>query len=359
MEQNKLTLLVDGGFLLMRTLFFFEKGFAIDNSDEIKQATAQEFKRTLAQSFVKILNQFPMADNIILMSEGGSWRKELPIPVQLQDTTYKGCRTRKSEMDWDIAFKTYGEFAENVVAAGITNSQHPGIEGDDWAWYWSRKLNAENINVVVWSSDCDLKQLVQIDGRTFTGWYNDKVGLVLPDACNWPDDPFEAMMNPPFQSEVLEKLKRKCKKVSYMNPDSIVINKILCGDAGDNIKPIVRYQKGGRNYGFSNKDYEEFVSTLNIHTLQDVLSNPDTCVRHILGIKKFAPYNITYEQVSEMLDYNLKLVWLNESAIPDTVITAMSAQEYMVPDLSEIRTNYRTLLGKNEEIEKIFDGLPF
>lgn len=357
MTKNKLTILVDGGWHFMRNLFFFEKGFAIDNSPAIKEATAQDFKETLARSFIKILNQLPVADNIILMSEGGSWRKQLPIPKQLEDTTYKGCRTKKTEMDWDAAYKAYSEFAENVSAAGVTHSAHPGIEGDDWAWYWSRTLNAQGINVLIWSSDCDLKQLVQTDGTTFTGWYNDKAGLVLPQNCEWPDDPMEAMMNPPFQTEILELLKRKLKKQTYINPDDIVINKILCGDAGDNIKPVVRYQKNGRNYGFAAKDQTELCNSLHINTLTDVFDKEPSIVEYICNIKKYAPYNITQDMVREMLDYNIKLVWLHESTIPSTVTSAMVQQEYLLPDIAAIKSNYKTLMGKNKTVETIFDSI--
>ena len=120
---NKFTILTDGGWLLMSRLFTFEKGFALDNSEAQKKATAQAFKECLSQSMSRILNQFPDADNIVLMSEGGSWRKNLPIPSQLEDVTYKGHREKKP-LDWTAIYKAYNEFAKNCEAAGITVSQH-------------------------------------------------------------------------------------------------------------------------------------------------------------------------------------------------------------------------------------------
>ena len=48
-----------------------------------------------------------------------------------------------------------------VKKQGIVVSNHSSIEGDDWIWYWSRRLNEEGTSCIIWSSDNDLKQLVQ------------------------------------------------------------------------------------------------------------------------------------------------------------------------------------------------------
>lgn len=354
--MNNLTVLVDGGWLLMRHIFFFEKGFSIHNSPKAKQATSLEFQESLARSFTKIIRQLPMVDNIVLMSEGGSWRKNLPVPEQLHNITYKGTRAKKSEVDWDAVYKSYHEFTGHVEEFGITHACHNGIEGDDWAWFWSRKLNAQGINVLIWSSDGDLKQLVQVQDRTFTGWYNDKAGLVLPTECQWPEDPMEAMMNPPFENPVLTQLVHRIQKVSYIQPDMVVINKVLCGDHGDNIQPIARFQKNGRNYGFAQKDFETVLNQLNIQKLSDILDHPEPLLESITQLKKFATYEIPTSQLAEMFQYNLQLVWLHEQCIPNTVVTAMVSQEYKKPDLNSLRNNYRLLLGRNLTIENIFDG---
>lgn len=357
--MNNLTILVDGGWHMMRNVFHFEKGFRTSNSDAIKQATAQEFEETLARSFIKILNQFPFADNIILMTEGGSWRKSITIPKHLQqlEITYKGNRVKREEVDWSYVYKAYANFSDGVAKAGITHSVVPQAEGDDLIWYWSRRLNKMGINTLIWSLDCDLKQLVQVDGNAFTVWYNEKNGLVLPTKCEWPKDVLEAMQHPPFQSEVLTKLISRVKNCTYINPDSIVINKILCGDAGDNIKPIVQYQKNGRNYGFANRDYEAAVKDLKLYNMSDLLFEDCKLPSYICNIKRFKPYNFTEQLVTEMLHYNTKLVWLNESTVPKKLVEKMDQIEYLHPDVAQIRNNYRTIMGKNETIEDIFSGI--
>ncbi len=348
---------MDGGFLLMSRIFAFEKGFAISNSAAQKRAAAAGFKETMSQTLAKILGNIPDADNIVLMSEGGSWRKNLPIPAQLEDVTYKGHREKKSDTDWNAIYKAYNEFAKNCESAGITCSQHSAIEGDDWAWYWSRRLNEEGTNVVIWTSDCDLKQLVQVHNNAFTAWYNDKAGLVLPDSVQWPDDPVEAMLNPPFNSAVLESLTRRLKKVTYINPDLIVINKVLCGDAGDNIKSVVRFRKNNRTYRFADSDYKKFMDRMGISDLEGFRSRADECAQVIATTPKFEQQGANEANIREMIDYNLKLVWLNEAVIPETVTTAMVQFEYKLFNVTDLRHNHKLLCGTNQAIEDIFKGV--
>ena len=113
----------------------------------------------------------------------------------------------------------------------MTTSKEYRIEGDDWMWYWSRKVNASGDDALIWSSDRDLQQLVQIDGGRFTAWYNDKAGLVLPESAK--KEGLEDFMG--FEVVHTENIERCCDKVTYINPFEIVTEKILCGDAGDNI----------------------------------------------------------------------------------------------------------------------------
>lgn len=351
---NKLTVLIDGGFLLMSRLFAFEKGFTINNPEAHKKAAAQAFKETMSQTMSRILNQFPDADNIVLMSEGGSWRKNLPIPTQLEDVTYKGHREKKP-LDWTAIYKAYNEFAKNCEAAGITVSCHSAIEGDDWAWYWSRRLNAEGTNVLIWTSDCDLKQLVQVHNNCFTAWYNDKAGLVFPKSMEWPEDPMEAMLNPPFQSPLVPRMVRG-KKVAYINPDLIVINKVLCGDAGDNIKSVVRYKKNGRTYRFADSDYKKLIEVMGIDSMEQFLNTKAQIAEAIASSKKFAEQGADKDLILEMIDYNTDLVWLNEQVLPDTVTSSMVQVEYKVFDTNELRRNNTMLTNRAAGMAEIFAG---
>ena len=60
-----------------------------------------------------------------------------------------------------------------------------------------------------------------------------------------------------------------------------------------------------------------------------------------------------------MIEYNIKLVWLNESVIPETYILAMNNVEHNDYNVDYIRSNYKVICGnRNEdEIMKLFESI--
>lgn len=360
MEKNKLTLLIDGNWLLMSRMSVLMDGFNKNNPDIAKQQTSLELKELLARSINVILNRFKEIDNIVFISDGGSWRKSLPVPKLVAEETYKGNRELMDELDWKCIYNSFNEMIKHCNSLGITCSNMMSCEGDDWVWHWSRKLNANGTHCMIWSSDNDLKQLVQINPNTqaFTVWYNDKAGLWLPSDMDKPFDEFEFFIKADYISPVLESIKKKLKKYNYINPNEIILNKILCGDAGDNIKSVIRYNKNGRTYRFAQKDYEKLINDLNINTVQDLINSYERIAKYICSLKKFKPYKFNECDVMEMLKYNTELVWLNESRIPKDIKEGMNGYEYKLYDLSYIRDNFKILVGEDDnEIQNIFDSI--
>jgi 5'-3' exonuclease len=353
------TLLIDGNWLLLSRVFLLQDKFKLTNPQRVKEEASQALMEILSRSVAGMLHKIPEITNIILIADGGSWRKELPIPDQLKETTYKGNRVKESETDWNAIFGAFTRWQNAVTEASVTVSQGYGIEGDDWVWYWSRNLNAQGINTIIWSSDCDLKQLVQLNGMAFTAWYNDKVGLVLPEATKEPDDIMDMFMAPSHRSGELEALERRIKKHIYINPDIIAMEKIIQGDAGDNIKSVARILKNGRTYKVGPKDYAKVMEALGEpNNINEFISEFEKVSKTIPAIiKKFNGYNT--KKIMEMLDYNLKLVWLNEKVIPETVITKMAESEYKRANVSEIKNNFRVLCEVPEDISMVEDDLPF
>ena len=58
-----------------------------------------------------------------------------------------------------------------------------------------------------------------------------------------------------------------------------------------------------------------------------------------------------------LIDYNTKLVWLDEKVIPDTIIQAMNQVEYKLYDISFIKNNYLILIKQENNIEEVFEGV--
>jgi hypothetical protein len=140
-----------------------------------------------------------------------------------------------------------------------------------------------------------------------------------------------------------------------MKPDSIIMEKIICGDAGDNIKSVAKILKGKKTYKVSPKMWEEIRNNLNINTIAQFINSKTDIVRQILGIQKFAECN--YNEILEMIDYNIKLVWLHESVIPETIIMYMNQLEYKLVDTSYIKSNFKTLCKKHSDVEDVFESI--
>jgi hypothetical protein len=129
------------------------------------------------------------------------------------------------------------------------------------------------------------------------------------------------------------------------------------GDAGDNIKPVARYVKNGREFKFSPKDFEKVTEQFTITNIDELLHQRQAIAEFISGMKKFKPYDISPKDISEMIVFNTRLVWLNERVIPEEIRQKMDNSEYENFDVEEIRSNYKMLtIEDNSYIEKLFES---
>jgi 5'-3' exonuclease len=358
-QKNKLTLIIDANWLLISRASVLINTFNKSLPDIAKEQAQQDLENLLAKSINVILHRFPCIDNIILTADGGSWRKQLPKPSIISDVVYKGNRSQDTDIDWSYIYKALNNLINTASEFGITVTQYQNIEGDDWVWYWSRRLNSEGINCLIWSSDNDLKQLIQVDDNTnaFTAWYNDKNGLWLPDVLQDQPDDLDFFFKFEYFSPVLESLKRPSKSINYIDPSSVITSKIICGDAGDNIMSVFRYQKGNRTYRITEKEWSQISEKCGVVNIDSLLSNIDNISRTICEHEKYIPHTPDQKLIEEMIKYNIRLVWLNEYSIPDTIIQLMNQQEYKKFDISYIKSNYRVLVGSDNMIENLFNSI--
>ena len=123
MPKSKLTLIVDGNWLLMSRLSVLNNRFV----DELE--LNQELKLMLIKSINVVLRNFPFIDNVIFVADGGSWRNQLEIPKYIYDertsndqsVEYKGNRVKSSDINWDLLFESYGDFILTLQSCGITS----------------------------------------------------------------------------------------------------------------------------------------------------------------------------------------------------------------------------------------------
>ena len=74
MSKSKLTLLVDGNWLLMSRMSVISAKY-----DDTKEM-CQDLKILMMKSMNVVLRTFPQIDNIIFIADCGSWRNNIQVP---------------------------------------------------------------------------------------------------------------------------------------------------------------------------------------------------------------------------------------------------------------------------------------
>lgn len=349
----------------MSRLFAVKEYFNVNNDHQEKTKGMVELEDLICRSINLIINRFDgIVNNIVLVADGGSWRKSVVKPTFF-DEVYKGNRVKDSEVDWTYVYQALEDVLQKASELGITSCKAPQVEGDDWIYYWSRTLNQKGINCIIWSSDADLKQLVQVQNGVFTAWLNETQkgglpGLVLhKDLDDSALDDIDMFMQIDRSNKTLDDICALVKTVTYIDPADIIEEKIICGDRGDNIKSIIRIEKGKKVYRISEAEWQKTKSHLEINTLDDFIKRGGEICKTLSKSNKYTKYNLVLDNILQMFDYNMILVWLNERVIPKHIIERMSQVEYKKFDLSYIKSNYKMLckLDKQEQsIEDIFDS---
>lgn len=352
-KKSKLTLLVDGNWLLMSRLSVMQNRFA--SVDDL----VKDLKIMMVRSINVMLRTFPSIDNVIFVADGGSWRNSIEIPNFLQNEgiKYKGNREKDPNIDWDKIFGAYEDFIALLKDCGITVAKEKGIEGDDWCWYWSNKLNAHDTNVIIWSADKDLTQLVKIykDTKIFTICWNKNqmVTMDLGDIAK-ADDDLDLMFL--FNADIAANeslyngIASKSKKIVKIHPMDVVIDKIIRGDAGDNVMPILTKTKNTRTYKVTTKDIDFDLDFTSIDSVEKYLHN----LMESKSWKGKTPKS--YNEVLQHFIYNRQLVWLNSKSYPKEVITKMFQHKIDTPNKDFSIVESKLLAEKNGQ-ENVFDEI--
>lgn len=352
-QNNKLTLIIDGNWLLMSRLSIVASKYQYDAETMIR-----ELRTLMIRSIKVVLRTFPIIDNVIFVADGGSWRNSIEAPGFLKNEgiEYKGNRTHDSEIDLDLVFSAYDDMLTILSENGINVCREKGIEGDDWCSFLSKKLNSQNINVIIWSKDKDLTQLVDInENKCFTVCWTKDGGLILPDI---EDDDIDALFEAftpgvSDNSKLLKTIEQKSNNISKINPNSIVIDKIIRGDAGDNIQPIIIKKpsnpKSTRIYRVSSKDINENIDPYNDKEVYNYIQS-------LCEMKQYKNRlnDKSIDNIFEHFIYNRKLVSLDKRSMPDNIYKIMDSYKikYINKDFSIIEQKFS---AANSDLSDILD----
>jgi hypothetical protein len=208
--------------------------------------------------------------------------------------------------------------------------------------------------------------LVQKNTETgaWTAWFNDRAGLVLHRCLEHTD--MEVLMNFESVDPFVEDLISHSEKVNYINPDDIVMEKVICGDTGDNIHAVIRVPKTTKTgkvttAKVSEKEWIGVRNELNICSIKDFQENKGLIIRRLKSLHRLHECTDKIEDLEELFDYNMTLVRLHKEQIPKAMQQAMNKHkdEYIVTNLDFLRNNYKVLVKQTPNVEELFEELPF
>lgn len=360
--MNKLNLVLDLSNLFYRSLYSangFGSFCSYDNQDEINN-----FIKKLAMDICYVLRIFK-PKTVIFAADDSPWRKELLKDIHDSSLGYKGQRVKNDKMNWDNIFAALNDFTKILSNNGFIVTKIKSAEADDICAMWKEYFLSINESLIIVSSDADIRQLISFENENFclvfnpigTGKGGAKKLFCNDDFLNWLNtnndidiffSNFDSRKN--FFSN-LSSLDKKIK-IESLNPNSIVLTKIFCGDDGDNIPSFYEYyDNNGKKQRVTPGKCKKILESLNINTTND-LDNVVPLLKE--SIEAVLKKNINDIDVTDRLNRQRKLVELNSELFPDSIRIEFNLikgcyTQYKYVDVSNYKLN--NLLAGTKYIE--------
>lgn len=349
---------IDGMYFANRVL-----GGMTSQNETLTLETEQEqknFVSNLHNSLWSIIRSFnnetqTLINNVIMFCDYGSWRKQLPVftPDYYKDVDeskipvlgYKENRVKKKEespVNYEIFYKLVSDFMEEINNQ-IPVIKIPGFEGDDCICIMSHMIkNSQNTEMIIFCTDGDLEQCVNDNVMLFRNIRSkdcpngeivisqNKYHYLFVDSNNDPmtkllgdnteRNYYKMLFSTQLNSEY--KVERKPDKdIRYACPASLALKKIVCGDAKDNVFPLLRKIGESRNRSISEKELiksiEPYSAKVNDKICAEIINDKNLRTDVFVTMKsvfKFAP-DYPIESIEEHFQHNKELILLLPSVI--------------------------------------------
>ena len=188
--------------------------------------------------------------------------------------------------------------------------------------------------------------------KCFTVWWNSSNGLFLEE---FPEDNFNFLFNNEFNinEKLLNKLIEKSKETTKITPSEIVIDKIIRGDAGDNIYPIILRKPAAKSnstrmFKVAAKDIDYSLDYKDDEKVKAYIHNLINSKNYIGRIDK------SEEDIIDHFKYNRRLVALEKDSYPKEVLETFDKyKEYNVS--KNIKIAESQLQAKTNQLQGILD----
>lgn len=348
--MRKLATIIDFNNIAMRAMFTCQymgdgsiKNFDTDEECEI-------LVRKIATDLSLVLRTFSPDRVIIACDAKEPWRNV--IYEEIEGEEYKGNREKDENKNWEKIFQSFDDFKEILKLRGMIVTELDNTEADDLAVLWRNSLIDEGFNVIMISSDKDWSQLVCFNengtDHQFCISYNPIAAkqfrkiYVTQKFMDWYNTEDVADIFFSNYDEMKNKLKdtmRANPKTIFdvIDPDRILLDKIMCGDDGDNIPTFFEYYKNGKKARVTPLKARHVYEALNITDVDDLAKNTEK------GNLKTA---LEKEMKREMdIDFNKrlirqrKLVELSPEFFPKEIVDRFHEHENKSKEEGYISTN--------------------
>ena len=366
--MSTLNIILDFNNLAMRALFTCQyMGDAnIQNFDTEEECNI--LARKITMDICHVMNAFSPDRVFLACDVKRPWRHEIYSDIDGQ--TYKGNRVKDEDKNWTNIFATFDDVKRILSERGIVATQLNRAEADDVAAMWKEHLFGTNKeNVILVSSDKDWTQLVEFDATNscFCMCYNPisnnrgKRNLYMSSSTDkWlkEKDKIDIFFNNynPTKTNINRALSSDPKiDPVIISPASVLLEKIMCGDDGDNVPTFFEYYKNGKKQRVTPLKAKHVFETLDIKDVMD-LEKESTNKRFKDALEKEMKYEIDID-FSERLLRQRRLVELNSEFFPDDIKSLFRNHIEDVNDLgytTNIPNTMQELLKDTKYISKDF-----
>lgn len=358
-----LAIIFDGNYLFYRSLYSIN---SFNNKKRLLDSEMDKiiFIQKMVSDFVSTLNNINKYDYVIITKDSKSWRQKLLESYKMN----RKDKTTDSNVNWTNFFECTDIFLELLESKNIIVSKLSEAEGDDLICLWSKKLNELNIDTMIISGDSDLTQLVDFNEDAFTVVFNNKASekkIIAPTGFyeyiqtkkTFTNNSLLSLITPTniFKVDSKEIINDMISSNNYeeIDPKFVAIQKIICGDDGDNIPSIWEYGNIKENGKYSKRITNRHFVKLKESVLKKINSIDELLNLKIQNKIRIELESMTKESIdstifTERLVRNVKLVYLNCSIIPKVIQENFNNVEYQLTRIKHLDKN---LICENTKYE--------
>lgn len=369
-STNKINLVLDFNNFAMRSMFTC--GF-MDPTIRVSNFNTDDECRVLVEKILldmcKVIRLFSPKRVIISCDSKLPWRNDLYKDIDGE--TYKGTRVKDEKKNWTKIYATLDELRDILKEKGFVVTSIDRTEADDITTMWKEHLFSVGEDVVIVSSDMDWVQLVGMSEKgnvcvCFNPIANNRGRKHL-----YVDENIKAWLDQKDASDIFF---RNCNitkstinnlsladskiDIEVIDPNMVLLNKIMAGDRSDNVPSFWHYYRNGKKQNVTELKAGHIFESLGIRTLGDLIkANEDMMLKDALEKEMKQDIDLDF---GERMIRQRKLVELNSEMFPKKIVKAFvdGIDDAMNQcDMSQVPVNSKDILkGTRYEINSSPNG---